>query len=212
MANISEFDVVTIHTAPSFTRAARSAFDCHVLAAVGRTVALYVDDPAAAVRMADVIPDVYLSHLEGTRITALRGMLLSVGAGELRFTAHDDEPLARRQATRIEVELPIVLRASDGESWEGSTLDISAHGAFLATRDGLEAEQLVQVALTLDEGDPVHGQASVVRIEPGHVAIRYSNGSSEIVRSSGRCVTDFNKAKLLQELADAPPVARAAKL
>lgn len=207
MTQIKEFDLVTIYAAPSSTGAGRPAFDCHVLAIVGRAVALFVDDPVAAGRMPTMLPDVYLSHQHGARIVALRGSLVAVGAGELRFTAHESEPLARRGASRIAAELRLQLRAPEGLVLEGTTRDLSAHGAYVAIEEGLEGieeNQVLEAALFLEDSDPLVASVRVVRLEPGHVALQYLAGSTAMRRGAGRHVIDCNRAHLMRRRATAP--------
>lgn len=196
MSGLSEFDVVTINVMSLHASAPRASFDCDVLAIVGRTVALEAVDSATALRLPIDIPDVYLSHGSGRSLRALRGMLINAGVGDLRFLAWEDEPLARRGATRVELELACELVGDDGAPVPGLTVNISAHGAFVASAVQTVVGETLRFTSTMPDGSVVSGDAGVGRVEPGFVALQFRPNSIDLRNAIARTVVDHNRTKL----------------
>jgi len=137
---------------------------CCVLTVDGPSAALYPISPDAR----DMQGDHYLAFEHEGRQVWLRGTVKSVAERDIRFAPSDGVQLTRRSATRLAAQIPFQV---DGT--ETTTIDYSADGALLEDPGAGEAGQRVSFSFAPDGGEPITGEASVVRRGSGGLAINF---------------------------------------
>lgn len=89
------------------------------------------------------------------------------------MSATEQLRIERRSGHRFEqYQVPVQLRANDGQSGNGFTLNLSSRGALIRTDLALTAGQTVEITLampteiTMAENPGVRCRARVLRVEP----------------------------------------------
>ena len=85
----------------------------------------------------------------------------------------------RRAAPRAQVTLDVVLSRPTGSPVRARTVDVSAGGARVSTNRPLRVDEVLAFELTLDEGEPVAGQARVLREQATTYALRFERVRGE---------------------------------
>jgi PilZ domain len=196
MHRLREFDVVGV-SLPESGQLNVAAFDSHVLAMAGTTIALEPMSRSVATRIPERVDDAFLTFVDNGKLIALKGVLSTRGAvGDLRFKVTD--PTDRRKATRIGVCLPVSLHWLDTDTrTEALTIDISADGLLVGCAQQLEIDSVADVSISLPgSDDPVQSSAKVVRVEGGNVALQFASDAPEARSRIARFVVERNRGRL----------------
>lgn len=81
----------------------------------------------------------------------------------------------RRQAPRVGVSLPVVLREYRGSAWDGVCVEISVSGMKVRTDAALAAGSAVKCGFTPDEGEPIDVISIVVRRDETGTVLSFVN-------------------------------------
>ena len=100
-------DRPVVVTLPSSLPLGGSTFECHVLAIVGRTVALEPFERSAISRLPAVVHNVLMTFRHGESLVGIKGGLVSEpGDNQLKFLANAAEGTQRARPTRVAVDRP----------------------------------------------------------------------------------------------------------
>lgn len=176
-----------------------------VVVTVDRTeIRLVPVEPAPAPSPTDVPLSAFLAYEDGGRTWALRGTVHTGADGELRFRTSELQGLCRRRAPRLDAELSV-----DVCVWDGSrpltlctrSVNVSANGVLLAEAGELRVGCRGRFWLHVTPDTTVNGDAIVVRVHGGRVALEF-----QAMTGHGRdLVNDFvfaaKRAELSPDLA-----------
>jgi hypothetical protein len=198
MHRLCEFDTVGV-SLPESGQLNVAAFDSHILAMAGITIALEPMSRSVATRIPDRVDDAFLTFVDNGKLIALKGVLTARGAvGDPRFKLTDPTRPDRRKATRIDICLPVSLHWIDTDTrTEALTIDISADGLLVGCAQEPEIGSVADVAISIPgSDDPVQASTKVVRVEGGNVALEFASDAPEARARIARFVVERNRARL----------------
>jgi hypothetical protein len=116
MHRLREFDVVAV-SLPEAGPLHNTAFNSHILAIAGSTVALEPVSRPQVTWLPEHVQDAFVTFMHKGSLIALKGSLSMRGSvGDLRFKVTDRTRADRRKATRVNACLPVSLHFTDSET------------------------------------------------------------------------------------------------
>ena len=152
----------------------------------GEAVLQPAGDPRALLGDEPVLADCFLTFTHRARPVALRGYLRQGESSTIRFGVGDGVMLRQRRTyPRLELELPVELRAADASQPAGATTrDISAGGLAVDCPDAPEGDRF-QITVELPTGLRIDAPCRLA--SPGAAACWRWSGTASIPRRFPGC-------------------------
>ncbi|MCW2982922.1 MAG: PilZ protein [Conexibacter sp.] len=116
-----------------------------------------------------------ISFMHQGHLVVLHGHAERAAQGTVAFTADREGRVDNLRASpRLDVQLPVRVSVG-GRTFETQTLNLSAGGALLASRDLGPRDGAVEVAIKMPQGPEVNARGLVVRALPEGTGIRFTD-------------------------------------
>jgi len=145
--------------------------------------------------------DVFLSFVHRGQLVGLKGEMTYDDEKGLRFQVKDGVQRRRDRYTRVDAELPVTLRRSDGtDECQGVTVNVAPEGLLVNAPIDTDLGELLTVALSLPaHAEPVRLRAKVVRHAGGMVALHFGGDPREVRTAVAEFVVERRAAQLLTQ-------------
>ena len=202
MKRLKEHDLVVLALPREEARLRHGALPFYVVAIFGSVAVLHPASAEETRRLPDEVTGAFLSFRHEGSVVGLQGDLQRRG-DYLRFRVSDGVHVPRRGSTRVDAVAPVSVRAADGRTVQGLSVNVGMDGLLAELDEPLRPGEAVEVSLSVPERDePVRAGGTVVRAEGAQTAVEFSGVEIDTRRFLAILVLERSLAALRRERLD----------